>query len=308
MSVLRNHTAGNPQKEDVIWTDLSCTEIQERMEGQGTTTSRHVVKNLLKKNKYKKRKIIRRTVTNKTSDRNIQFDNIGKLKKEYSAKGNPVISCDTKKKEFIGNLFRAGTAYSQVEMTSYDHDFPHLAEGTVIPYGIYDIFKNSAHIHIGTSCDTSDFATDSIKAWWMNKGKQDYPNATSILVLVDGGGSNSSRTYVFKEALQRLVDEMGIEIRIAHYPPYTSKWNPIEHRLFPHISRAMAGVLLRSYEQAKALIEKTKTKTGLTVTASIATRVYAYGKKVAEDFRATMKLIFDEYLPRWNYRAVPGTT
>jgi len=173
---------------------------------------------------------------NISSNRNEQFEKINQLKQQYTNEGNPVISCDTKKKESTGDLFRKGTAFSQAEMKSYDHDFPNLAKGTVIPYGIYDVSKNSAYINIGTSCDTSEFATDSIKEWWLNRGRQDYPNATSILVLVDGGGSNSSRVYLFKEALQNLVNEIGVEIRIAHYPPYTSKWNPIEHRLFPHVT------------------------------------------------------------------------
>ncbi len=305
MKTLKDHTAGSPQNEKIIWTDLSCTEIKEKLESQEIIVSRRIVKQLLSKNGYKKRKIIKRTAINISSNRNEQFEKINKLKQQYVDEGNPVISCDTKKKEFIGNLFRKGTAFSQVEMTSYDHDFPNLAEGTVIPYGIYDVSKNSAYINIGTSCDTSEFATDSIKEWWLNQGKQDYPNARSVLVLVDGGGSNSSRVYLFKEALQNLVNEIGVEIRIAHYPPYTSKWNPIEHRLFPHVTRAMEGVALKDYEHAKKLIEKTTTKTGLTVIVNVIKKIYTYGKKVAEGFKENMKIIFDDHLSKWNYKAVP---
>lgn len=285
MEVLKDHRAGNPQKEDVIWTDLSCTEIKEKLENKEIIVSRKIIKQLLSKHDYKKRKIIRRIAINKKDNRNEQFENIAKLKNKYIDAGNPVISCDAKKKEFIGDLFREGTAYSKAEMTCYDHDFPNLAEGTVIPYGIYDVSKNSAYVNIGTSCDTGEFATDSIKEWWLNKGKQDYPSATSILVLADGGGSNSSRFYVFKEALQNLVNEIGVEIRIAHYPPYTSKWNPIEHRLFPHVTRAMAGVVLKNHKHAKELIEKTTTKTGLSVVANIAKKTYAYGKKRQQGLR-----------------------
>ena len=146
METLKNHTAGNPQNEEVIWTDLSCTEIKEKLESKEIVVGRRIIKKLLAKNGYKKRKIIKRTAINISSNRNEQFEKINQLKQQYANEGNPVISCDTKKKEFIGDLFRKGTAFSQAEMRSYDHDFPTLAKGTVIPYGIYDFFKNSAFI------------------------------------------------------------------------------------------------------------------------------------------------------------------
>lgn len=180
-----------------------------------------------------------------------------------------------------------------------------MAKGVAIPHGIYDIKKNIAHINIGTSYETSEFACDSMKKWWLEKGQGDYPNATSILMLMDGGGSNSSRRYVFKEGLQNLADEIGVEIRIAHYPPYTSKWNPIEHRLFPHITRSMQGVLLKNHHMVKDLIEKTSTTTGLKVTASIIDKTYKLGKTATKDFKGSMKIKFDEVLGRWNYRAIP---
>ena len=302
---MKDHTAGNPQKEEIIWTDLSCIEILDRMKELGIVVGRRIIRRLFRKHNYKKRKIIKRLAIGKTLNRNEQFENISKLKQEYKDNGNPVVSCDTKKKELIGDLFRSGTVYSKTEIEAYDHDFPHLAKGTAIPYGIYDLDKNTAYINIGTSKDTGPFACDSIKKWWLEIGQYQYLNATSILILIDGGGSNSSRHYVFKEALQKLVDEIGIEIRIAHYPPYASKWNPIEHRLFPHITRAMQGALLKSHLMVKELLEKTKTKTGLKVIASIANEIYETGLKVTKGFKKNMKIIFDEYLGRWNYRAVP---
>ena len=172
----------------------------------------------------------------------------------------------------------------------------------------YDIIQNKGYVNIGISHDTSAFACDSIKNWWLEIGQYDYPNARSILFLMDGGGSNSSRCYLFKEALQKLVDEIQIEIRIAHYPPYTSKWNPIEHRLFPHITRAMQGVLLKSQALVKELIEKATTKAGLTVQAKIINQIYQTGKKVTTGFRENMKIIFDEVLGKWNYKAAPQTS
>ena len=154
--------------------------------------------------------------------------------------------------------------------------------------------------------DTSEFACDCIRNWWYNQGRFDYPHATSILVLCDGGGSNSSRHYIFKQDLQALADEIGIEIRIAHYPPYTTKYNPIEHRLFPHLTRACQGVVFKSIELVKELMEKTHTRQGLKVTVQILDQVYEKSRKVAKDFKETMRIVFDEYLPQWNYTAVPA--
>jgi len=271
----------------------------------GIEVSRETVKNLLKKYGYKKRTIQKRLSTGKSKNRNEQFEKIGKLKKEYLKSPNPIISVDTKKKEFLGELHRKGQIYSQKEICSFDHDFPHLAEGKIVPHGIYDLKRNSAYVNIGTSCETAEFACASIKQWWKKEGKCNYPKADSILMLADSGGSNSYRHYIFKEELQKLANEIGVEIRIAHYPPYTSKWNPIEHRLFPHITRSMQGVLLKSSEMAKQLIEKTTTKTGLKVSANIIKKTYDKGKKVAKEFKKSMKIKFDKHLGAWNYTAVP---
>jgi hypothetical protein len=205
----------------------------------------------------------------------------------------------------LGNLYRPGQVYCREEILSFDHDFPHLANGKIVPHGIYDVKNNTAYINIGTSCETAEFACDSIKQWWYKQGKSNYPKATSILMLADSGGSNSYRHYIFKEALQKLVNTIGVEIRIAHYPPYASKWNPIEHRLFPHVTRSMQGVLLKSYDITKQLIEKTTTKTGLKVCAHVIKKEYEKGKKVAEGFKESMKIKFDKILGQWNYRATP---
>ena len=240
-------------------------------------------------------------------NRNAQFERIAELRTLYEAKGNPVVSVDTKKKELIGNLFREGKIYTTETVEVFDHDFPSLAEGVAIPHAIYDIARNEGYVIIGTSRDTSEFACDSIRYWWDNYGKAHYPNADSILMLMDGGGSNSSRHYIFKQDLQALADEIGIEIRIAHYPPYTSKWNPIEHRLFPHITRSLQGMVLITHQLAKELIEKTNTKSGLKVFSSIFNRVYETGRKVAEGFKESMRIIFDDNLAPWNYVAIPET-
>ena len=305
MLVLKDHTAGNPQKENVFWTDLSRTEIRDKLKDKNILIGDRIIKKLLYKHHFKKRKIQRRRTIKVVENRNEQFEKIAKLRQEYIQSDNPIVSVDAKKRELIGNLYRAGEVYSKEEIASYDHDFPYLATGIAIPHGIFDLKKNTAHINIGTSHETSEFACDSLKKWWSEKGLLNYPNATSILMLMDGGGSNSSRRYVFKEGLQNLANEIGIEIRIAHYPPYTSKWNPIEHRVFPHVTRAMQGVVLKDHEITRQLIEKTQTKTGLSVSVSVIDKVYEVGEKATTGFKESMKIVFDEVLGRWNYTAMP---
>jgi hypothetical protein len=242
----------------------------------------------------------------KTSpQRNEQFENIAKLKASYLAAGEPVISIDTKKKEYIGNFYRPGQLYTTETIETYDHDFSSFAEGIVIPHAIYDLRDNKGYINIGTSRDTSTFACDSVRQWWYAQGQHDYPQATSILILCDGGGSNNSRYYIFKMELQKLADEIGVAIRIAHYPPYCSKYNPIEHRLFPHVTRACQGVIFQGVEVVKELMARTKTKQGLRVTVNVIDKVYQTGREVAESFKANMPIIFDDFLPQWNYTAVP---
>src|SRR3712207_4256474 len=206
----------------------------------------------------------------------------------------------------IGNFYRPGTLYTQAVVTTLDHDWPRVAAAVVLPHGVYDLKRNHGFVTLGTSHDTSEFACDSLRWWWHNHGRHDYPQASSWLLLCDGGGSNRSNTYLFKAELAKLVQETGMEIRVAHYPPYTSKYNPIEHRLFPHLTRACQGVIFESVELVKELMEKAKTSTGLRVTVDILDKVYQTGRKYAEGFKENMEIVFDEILPKWNYRAVPS--
>jgi hypothetical protein len=187
----------------------------------------------------------------------------------------------------------------------FDHDWKSLAQGVAIPHGLYDLNLNVGYIHIGTSHDTSAFACDAIRQWWQQYGRVQYANSGSILLLCDGGGSNSARQYLFKQDLQALVNELGVEIRIAHYPPYTSKYNPIEHRLFPHVTRACQGVIFQSVEMVRELMASSKTQTGLEVFATVSDKMYETGRKVTQEFKKTMEIVFDEYLPQWNYTAKP---
>jgi hypothetical protein len=261
---------------------------------------------LLKKHNYRRRKAQKKQTMKSVPQRDEQFGKIKALVSEFCAACKPVISLDTKKKEYVGNFYRAGHLYTCEELHAFDHDFNSFAEKTIIPHGIYDLQHNLGYLHLGTSKDTSEFACDCIRSWWQQYGQAAYPYATELLVLCDGGGSNGSRHDIFKEDLQKLVDELGIEIRIAHYPPYCSKYNPIEHRLFPHVTRACQGVLFTSIALVKELMEKTKTSKGLKVVVEIIDKLYQTKRKVAEDFKQTMRIIFDDFLPAWNYRAVPA--
>ena len=186
-----------------------------------------------------------------------------------------------------------------------DHDFGSAGAGVVIPHSLYDVGKNKGFIHLNTSHDTSELACDSLAAWWDQQGRADYPQAQKLLVLCDGGGSNSATMYLFKEDLQKLASRLGIEIRVAHYPPYCSKYNPIEHRLFPHLTRACRGVIFHTLETVRYYMAKAETTTGMRVKVSILDKVYATGRKCAAGFKKAMKIVFDSFLPKWNYTAVP---
>ena len=293
-------------RQEVRWTDLTYEQIADHLAEAGTPVSVPVVKQLLRKHGYVKRKAQKSKAMSSQRDRNRQFENIARLKREYLQSGNPIVSMDTKKKELIGNFYRAGHLLTQGVIKTWDHDFSSFASGVIIPHGLYDVRHNDGHVNLGTSHDTGEFACDSIERWWEQKGRALYPRATSILLLCDGGGSNSSTQYLFKEDLQRLVDRLGIEIRVAHYPPYCSKYNPIEHRLFPHLTRACQGVIFESVGLVKGLMEKARTSTGLEVTVDILDKVYQTGRKYAAGFKEGMKIVFDEILPKWNYRAVPA--
>ena len=306
--LLAEFTAGEPMRQGVLWTNLSRREISRRLTAMGTSASRHVVRKLLKKHDLGQRKACKKKSMGAHPDRNAQFENISRLKAGYLARGQPVLSIDTKKKELIGNFAREGQTYTQAQaqVQPLDHDFPSAGQGKLIPHGLYDLARNEGYMHLNTSTETSQLCCNSIAHWWAQHGSRHYPDAKALLLLCDGGGSNASNTHVFKEALQYLADRLGLDIRIAHYPPYCSKHNPIEHRLFAHVTRACQGVTFHTVDIARQFMERTKTTTGLKVTAEVLGGVYVKGKKAAAEFLKNMQIVFDEHLPRWNYRAVPA--
>lgn len=304
--VLQDYTAGDPMREGVHWTNLTLKEIGEGLAVAGTAVSRVVVKALLRKHHYVRRKAQKAQALGQHPERNAQFEYIAQFKQTYGESENPIVSLDTKKKELLGNFYRPGQLYAQEVVKTFDHDFPSAAQGVVIPHGVYDLKRNQGHVTLGTSHDTSEFACDSLRRWWERQGRAAYQQATSLLLLCDGGGSNSASQYLFKADLQRLADELGLEIRVAHYPPYASKYNPIEHRLFPHLTRACQRVIFHTIDLVKELMEKAKTKTGLRVTVDILDKMYQTGRKCAANVKQNMPIVFDAVLPKWNYKAVPN--
>jgi len=302
---LSDHTAGDPMRESVKWTNLSRREISRQLKKRGTPANKNVVSQLLQEHGYCRRKLQKTQTMGEHVDRNAQFEKIAQLKQDYFAAGNPVISIDTKKKELLGSFYREGVTDAVESTKVYDHDFPSHADGKVIPHGIYDLGRNEATLHLNTSHDTSELACESMELWWNEQGKNHYSHANELLVLCDGGGSNSSRHYIFKEDLQALSNRLNLTIRIAHYPPYCSKYNPIEHRVFPHVTEACKGVSFETVETAKHYMEKAKTTTGLHVVVRIIDKVFETGRKYATDFKEKMTIQFDNYLPKWNYTVIP---
>ena len=303
--LLQEFTAGDPMRQGVLWTNLSLRELSRRLMAMGTPASRRTIRRALRKLRVGCRTARKKKSMGAHPDRNAQFENIADLRGEYQGAGDPVIRIDTKKKELLGNFHRAGRTFTQQTVETFDHDFPSAATGKLIPHGIFDLTNNHASIHLNTSHDTGELCCDSIALWWREHGRAAYPDAKRLLILCDGGGSNSATHDLFKEDLQRLADRLGIELRVAHYPPYCSKHNPIEHRVFPHITAACRGVIFRTVEIAKHFIGLAKTTTGLRVTVGVLEQVYETGRQCAKGFKANMQIVFDAHLPKWNYRALP---
>jgi len=305
--VLQEHTAGSPAQPGVVWTDLTVAEIAERITERGHPVSVHVVEQLLEEHHYRRRKARKDLPMGASRDRDGQFQYIARLRQQFLDAGDPVLSIDTKKRELLGNFYRPGALLTLEAVKTFDHDFPKFADGVVIPHGLYDLRHNRGYVHLGTSHDTSQFACDCLRDWCRRFGRVQYPDSRVVLLLADGGGSNSANTYLFKADLQDLADELGVEFRVAHYPPYCSKYNPIEHRLFCHLSRACQGVVFSSVELVKRLMEKARTQTGLRVVVDVLDKVYQTGRRVADEAKKALNLVRDSFLPKFNYRILPRT-
>jgi hypothetical protein len=239
-------------------------------------------------------------------DRDRQFRYIRRVTRLFTSAGRPVISVDTKKKELIGNFKNPGQAWCHQAEQVNVHDFRRDAEGRAVPYGIYDLTHNEGFVVVGTSADTSEFAVDAICLWWQDPDRPSFSDESQLLILSDAGGSDGCRFRLWKKQLQeQLVDRLGIEVMVCHYPTGASKWNPIEHRLFSHISLNWAGRPLRSFETMLAYIRGTTTETGLRVRAFLLDRVYQRGIKVSDQEMQGLNLQRRAICPNWNYVIKP---
>ena len=291
------------------WTCKSTRELTAALRQQGHPVSHTVVAELLHRLDYSLQANRKVREGGSEPDRDAQFAHINAVVVRYQAEGQPVISVDAKKRELIGPFKNAGRDWHPKGRAPAVnvYDFPNLSEGKALPYGVYDLTENTGWVNVGTDHDTAVFAVASIRQWWATMGQARYPQATRLLITADGGGSNSSRNHLWKWELQRWADESGLTIQVCHFPPGTSKWNKIEHRLFSAITQNWRGQPLVSYETVIQLIGATHTRTGLTVQARLDQHTYPTGIKIGDDQMSRVHLQKAPFHGEWNYTISPGT-
>lgn len=304
------HTKGDPMCA-LLWTNKSLRNLEAGLLGLGYVACYRVVGVMLKRLGYglqADKKTL--TVTPPHKDRDAQFEHINETCKVAAANGAPVLSIDAKKKEKIGNFANKGRIYrpAKTPIETLDHDFPLPELGKATPFGLYSLFENHGFVSVGMSADTAEFAVESIRKWWYAEGQRKYEFAPEIVLTADCGGSNGYRNRLWKLELQNLANEIDKPISVMHYPPGTSKWNKIEHRLFSFISRNWQGIPLVSEVVIVELISATKTDKGLTVTCVLDKRNYETGKKVSEKDFNNINIRNNEFHGDWNYKILPITS
>lgn len=288
------------------WTRKTTDRIAGELARDGIRVCANTVGRLLEDLGYRLRTNEKTLNRCKPADRNAQFEHIAELRRTFADKGLPILSIDTKKKEHVGLFKNAGREWALERRPVLDHDFPSDGDGIVIPYGIYLPIENVGMVLVGTSHDTPEFAVDCLETWWVRDGRGRFPGADHLLIFADGGGSNGSRCRAWKYFLQNhLCDRHRIAVTVAHYPTGTSKWNPIEHRLFSQISRNWAGVPLQNRETVVNYIRTTTTKTGLTVRAELVEKSYETGITFTDKQMAELAIEHPDERPKWNYTIRP---
>ncbi len=303
-------TYGDPENP-LRWTTKSLRNLSEELGRQGFGIGHVKVGHLLKELGYslqQNRKALQ--VGEQHVDRDAQFGYINDKAKVFMGDGQPVISVDAKKKELVGNFANKGGEYlpSGQPALVLDHDFPILGLGKATPYGIYDMRENEGYVSVGVCADTAAFAVQSIKSWWDEMGSDRYRKADKLYITCDGGGSNGSRNRLWKQSLQQLSNETGLEIHVSHLPPGTSKWNKIEHRMFSHISKNWRGRPLVSLAVIVSLIQATTTKGGLSIKCQLDPNEYERGIKVTDEELGKLNIYRDEFHGEWNYWILPSET
>jgi transposase len=300
-------TRGDPESP-LLWTARSQRNIVDALKKQGHQTSMKMVSRLLKELGYSLQANRKRLEGAQHPDRNAQFEHINEMIRRQHEADEPAISVDTKKRELVGAYKNSGRelrANGDPEDVTV-HDFIDPEQGRATPYGVYDLKRNEAWVSVGLSHDTGEFAVQTIRTWWKEMGRRRYPDATSLLITADGGGSNGYRLRLWKLELQRLVDELGFPITVCHLPPGTSKWNKIEHRLFAFITQNWRGKPLVTHQVIVNLIAATTTKTGLSVRSHLDRQTYTKGRRVSDAQLATINLQPDVFHGEWNYTIHPS--
>ena len=308
--LVSDSTYGDPMSP-LRWTTKSLRNLADEMVGKGFQIGYRKVGYLLEEMGYSLQKNQKMNqVGEEHPDRDAQFNHINEKVKAFGAEEYPVISIDCKKKELVGNFQNVGQEYAPKKhpVKVLDHDFPLPELGKAAPYGIYDISANEGYVSVGISADTAQFAVASIRNWWYSMGIERYPNAPKLLITADGGGSNGSRNRLWKTELQNLANETGLEISVCHFPPGTSKWNKIEHRMFSQISKNWRGRPLESLMVIVNLIAATTTKNGLSIQCQLDLNQYPKGIKISDDELASVNIIGDDFHPNWNYTILPQPT
>jgi hypothetical protein len=303
---MADETAGDPMGS-LKWTRKSTHKASRELKRRKISASPRTVARLLKKQLHFSLKVNRKLIAaTQDPNRDRQFKYLAKMNQRFAAVGEPSISVDSKKKELIGNFYNAGRAWRRQADKVGDHDFRSTATALATPYGIYDVRANHGLVVVGTSHDTPEFAVDNIVCWLKSSGATRYPDMAALLILCDSGGSNGYRCRAWKYAIQqRLCDAFGIAVTVCHYPTGTSKWNPIDHRLFSHISTNWAGKPLRSLETMLKYIRTTKTQTSLKVRARLNKKKYITRIRIDDDQFAEINLRRHKVLPEWNYTIYP---
>ena len=304
--LLEPATMGDPMRP-LLWVSKSHAKLADALSAMGHKIGKSSIPKLLEMLKYR-RQVNRKTLEGSNNpDRDAQFEHINAAVIATQTVGQPVISIDTKKKELIGPYKNGGSDYRPESCPDKvnEHDFADKELGKAIPYGVYDIAANAGCVSVGIDNDTAQFSVNSIRRWLELMGRERYPGMNKLMITADGGGSNGSRVRLFKVELQKLADETGLNLQVCHYPPGTSKWNKIEHKLFCHITQTWRGKPLISRQTVVELIASTTTKAGLTVRCELDTGIYPKGIQVSKEEMASLNITGDAFHPEWNYTVSP---
>jgi len=305
-NLLEPATRGDPESP-LRWTSKSTRRLANELTEAGHKISPRTVASLLREDGYSLQANRKTREGTQHPDRNAQFEFVNAQMKRFLKRGQPAISVDTKKKELVGDFKNSGREWlpqgrpEEVRV----HDFRDKTLGKVVPYGVYDILNNQGWVSVGIDHDTAQFATNSIRLWWNEMGRSRFPKAQDLLITADGGGSNSFRCRLWKTSLQELADDLGLRLVLRHFPPGTSKWNKIEHRLFSFITKNWRGRPLVSRQAVVSLIAATTTRKGLVVKAALDTNEYQKGIKVSDEELAAVRIVPHRFHGEWNYNISP---